>query len=58
MSEGNAHQQILRPVICYLSQYERQTMMSFLQEDEKAECYLEKPLPVTEMQALAKLLNF
>ena len=43
-------------MICYLSQYHRSTMLSFMEEDEMADCYLEKPLPVTEMKALIKLL--
>ena len=37
--------QVLRPVICYLSQLERQVMIKFMQEEESAEYYLAKPLP-------------
>ena len=33
-------------------------MLQFLEEDEMADCYLEKPLPLQEMKALVKLLNF
>ena len=43
-------------MICYLSQYHRSTMLSFMEEDEMADCYLEKPLLVTEIRALMKLL--
>ena len=57
IAEGKSHRQVLRPVICYLSQYHRQTMVSFMEEDEMADCYLEKPLPITEMKALVKLLS-
>ena len=31
-------------------------MLSFIEEDEMADSYLEKPLPVAEMKALMKLL--
>ena len=58
IAEGKSKQVILRPVICYLSQYHRQTMLMFVEEDEMADCYLEKPLPLVEMRALVKLLNF
>ena len=37
---------IVRPVICFLSQYDRKTMVSFITPSEKADCYLEKPLPL------------
>lgn len=47
----------LRPVICYLSQYQRAQMQNFIQPDEQADVYLEKPLPIEEIQALMKLLN-
>ena len=58
IAEGILDQVILRPVICYLSQYQRQTMLTFLEEDEMADCFLEKPLPLEEMRNLMRLLNF
>jgi hypothetical protein len=48
---------IIRPLICYLSQFNAATMKNFLQEDEFAECYLEKPLPPSELRSLLKLLK-
>ena len=36
---------IIRPVTCFVSQFERKPMTSFIAEDEQADCYLEKPLP-------------
>ena len=48
---------VLRPVICYLSQYNQATMAQFLAEDEHADCYLEKPLPFNELAALLRLLS-
>ena len=48
---------LLRPVICYLSQYSQGTMMQFLTEEEHADCYLEKPLPFNELKSLLRLLN-
>ena len=48
---------VIRPVICYLSQYERMNMIQFIQEDEKADCYLEKPLPLPEIKSLMRLLR-
>ena len=49
---------VLRPVICYLSQYDRGTMMQFITEQEYADCYLEKPLPFKEFVSLLRLINF
>ena len=48
---------LIRPVICFLSQYDRKSMINFITPSEKADCYLEKPLPIQELQALMKLLN-
>ena len=49
--------QTLRPVICYLSQHNRVAMTNFIQDDEMAECYLEKPITQSELQSLVTLLN-
>ena len=56
-AEGNNFQKVLRPVICFLSQYERNTMQYFIDTEEMADCYLEKPLPLSEIKSLTKLLN-
>ena len=32
-------------------------MVSFIEDEEMADCYLEKPLPLSEIKALMKLLN-
>ena len=49
--------EVIRPLICYLSQYDPGTMKSFIKMAEIADCYLEKPLPIKEMSALLKLLR-
>ena len=46
---------VLRPMICYLSSTENDVMTQFLDEDEQAEIYLEKPLPKSVLAALIKL---
>ena len=48
---------VLKPFICYYSQYDRATMVSFMTEQEKADYYLEKPLPLAELISLLKLIN-
>ena len=54
---SNSHIIVLKPFICYYSQYDRATMMNFMTEEEKADYYLEKPLPLTELISLLKLIN-
>ena len=51
------NQKVLRPLTCYLSQTAQNVMDMFLQQDEKAELYLEKPVPMPEITSLVELLN-
>ena len=48
---------LLRPLIGYFSATEYNVMKEFLKPDEKAEVYLEKPLPKQELFSLIKLLT-
>ena len=48
---------ILKPLMCYYSQYDRAMMQTFLSDKEVADCYLEKPLPITELISLLRLIN-
>ena len=48
---------LIRPMICYLSQLNYSGMKSFIREEEEPDCYLEKPLPTSELAALFQLLN-
>ena len=48
---------MLRPFICYLSQFEFATMSRFITEEEQADCYFEKPLPSKDLISLLRLLN-
>ena len=47
---------ILRPTICYLSQYEQSVMKCYIQDEEKAECFIEKPLHPSDLKALLRLI--
>ena len=48
---------IVKPLICYLTQYERQTMIKFIKEGERADLFLEKPIPLSDLKSFLKLLN-
>ena len=48
---------VLRPLICYLSAQDYEVMSQFMQEDELADCYLEKPLKLEYLDSLTKILN-
>ena len=48
---------VLKPLICYYSQYDRSVMQNFLTTDEEADCFLEKPLPIKELISLLRLIN-
>ena len=48
---------VMRPMICYLSQQDRDAMRHFITESEKAEYYLEKPLALKEIASLLRLIN-
>ena len=51
--------QVVRPLICYLSQLEKADYetMNASNSSIKADCYIEKPLPVKDLVSLIKLLN-
>ena len=49
--------QLVRPALLYFSQYNKETMEQFIAEDERADYYLEKPVPTREIVALLSLLN-
>ena len=51
------HLKVMRPMICYLSQQDRDAMRHFIRESEKAEYYLEKPLALKELASLLRLIN-
>lgn len=48
---------VIRPFICYLSQFDYGTMMQLITDEEKPDFYLEKPLPAKELVSLLRLLN-
>ena len=48
---------IIRPLICYYSQLDRSTMELYIKEEERADFYLQKPLPPDELKSLLKLIN-
>ena len=50
-------QYVLRPLICYTSQYEYAMFVHFVTEEEKPEIYLDKPVPVREINGLLKLVK-
>merc|ERR1711990_734666 len=47
---------LVRPMICYLSQYSAEVMKTYISEAETTDCYLEKPLPLRELQSLLRLI--
>ena len=55
--DANHRLPVLRPVICYLTQFDGE-FKQFIREEEEAECYLEKPLSTIELVNLLKLLRF
>ena len=48
--------EVARPMICYLSQFNKNTMNSFITKEEEADCFLEKPILFNDILALLKLL--
>ena len=54
---NNDKSPIIRPLICYFSAYNDEMMKSFINEDEKADCYIEKPLPINELISLLRIIN-
>ena len=47
----------IRPCICFLSQYDEQTMMQFISDEEQADFFLEKPLPFKQLVSLLRILG-
>ena len=56
-THAEREEEILRPFICYLSQHDKSIMGQFIKDNEKADCYLEKPLPLKELTSLLRLIN-
>ncbi len=48
---------MIAPFICYYSQYDYGTMKQFITEEEEADFYIEKPMPIKELISLLKLFN-
>ena len=48
---------VLRPMICYLSQQDRDALRHFITEREKADYFFEKPLALRELASLLRLIN-
>ena len=48
---------VLRPLVCYLSQFDQKSFYTNFGATSKAECYIEKPLPFKELVSLLRLLN-
>ena len=48
---------ILRPFTCYLSQSDYGIMSQFIDEDERSDCYLEKPVSVNDIVSILRLLD-
>ena len=48
---------VLRPTICFFSQFTRDKFIHFFTEDEQPEFYLEKPLALKELASLLKLIS-
>ena len=55
--ETNDEKKLMRPMICYLSQFDYANMKNFILPDEEPDCYLEKPLPYNELASLFELLK-
>ena len=53
----SADETVLRPIICFLSQLEKAGIVHKLTEDEQADGYLEKPLPLKDLICLLRLLQ-
>ena len=48
---------VQRPLICYYSQYDSTQMQKFITDEERADYYLEKPIPLQELTSLLRLIN-
>ena len=44
-------------MICYFSQYDKETANLLIKDDEQADFYLGKPVPEKDLRNLFKLLN-
>ena len=47
---------VMRPLICYYTQFDTDVMQQFITQDEQADCNLNKPLPHKELVSLLKLI--
>ena len=48
---------IMRPTICFFSQFDRQKFVHFFTDEEQPEFFLEKPLAQEELASLLKLIR-
>ena len=48
---------VMRPTICFFSQYERNKFVHFFTNEEQPEFYLDKPLAQEELTSLLRLLT-
>ena len=58
INETDKPKYLVRPFVCYISQFSYDAMKQFIPEEEQCECYLEKPIPIKELVSLLMLLNF
>ena len=56
-SEDPSQDTVVRPMICYLTQYDKSIMKQFICSEEEADLFLEKPMPVTDLVSILKLLH-
>ena len=48
---------VLRPMICFFSQFTREKFVHFFTQSEQPEFYLEKPLALRELTSLMRLIK-
>ena len=48
---------VIEPLMCYYSQCSRDMIDTFTTEDEKADLFLQKPLPIKELVSLLRIIN-
>ena len=56
-SDSKSEIEILRPLICYLTQYEVSSLNMLDEEEYQADMVLEKPLSFADLKSLLRLLN-
>ena len=57
MTGKSADDVMLRPLICYLSHFDKESMFTQMTKEDQADCYLEKPLPLKELICLLRLIK-